>query len=508
MNLISQWSQNNLDIVFFIYGLAFVIMGIAIWVQPKKESKFEIANILWLLSGFGLIHGTNEFLDMWAIIKGRSPALDIVRSFFLIVSYLFLFEFGRRLLRISGEKYLEKITKLLGWWLTSIIGFAILIFGFISTDFWETGTIWARYLLGFPGGVLIGFGFVLYYKYKKHELESLKVKKYFFCASLFFLVYGILGGLVVPKGNFFPSNFLNTDSFLSLVRIPVQIFRAFCAIIVTWVIYRILGIFNLEIRIELQNEITERKQAQAQLIQSAKMASVGLLAVGVAHEINNPIFAISGEAEMLLKDETKDIETKDASKAILEQVKRIKGITERILLFSRQKEFKREPLDVNKIIEKCIPLLSYQVKMEGIKIVNELASGLPRPLGDENQIQEVFLNIMLNAVQAMEGEGRLTIRTYSEKIRENGRRKTDKFKLGNGAVIIEFRNTGKGMDEQTLNKLFSPFLTTKEKGTGLGLFICYGIIERHGGIIEAQSKLREGSTFIVKLPIPKEEERQ
>src|SRR3989344_2980084 len=455
MNLISQWSQNNLDIVFFIYGLAFVIMGIAIWVQPKNESKFENASTLSLLSGFGLIHGTNEFLDMWAIIKGRSPALDIVRSFFRIASYLFLFEFGRRLLRISGEKYLEKITKLLGWWLTSIIGFAILIFGFISTDFWETGTIWARYLLGFPGGVLIGFGFVLYYKYKKHKLEPLKVKKYFFCASLFFLVYGILGGLVVPKGNFFPSNFLNTDSFLSLVRIPVQIFRAFCAIIVTWVIYRILGIFNLEIRIELQNEITERKQAQAQLIQSAKMASVGLLAVGVAHEINNPIFAISGEAEMLLKDETKDIETKDASKAILEQVKRIKGITERILLFSRQKEFKREPLD-------------------------------------ENQIQEVFLNIMLNAVQAMEGEGRLTIRTYSEKIRENGRRKTDKFKLGNGAVIIEFRNTGKGMDEQTLNKLFSPFLTTKEKGTGLGLFICYGIIENHGGIIEAQSKLGEG----------------
>lgn len=538
MDLMYRWFQSNLDIIFFIYGLAFVGMGIAIWVQPKKKSKFKVANILWLLAGFGLIHGTNEFLDMWAIIRGRSPALDIVRSFILVISYFFLFEFGRQLFCICEKNYLKKFTKLFGWWLTLIIGVTIFIFGFISTDFWKIVTIWARYLLGFPGGLLISSGIVLYYKYEKKELGPIKVKKYFFWASLFLLIYGILGGLVVPKADFFPSNWVNTDTFLSVVHIPVQVFRAICAIIIAWAICRMLGIFNWEMKIKLQNEITERKlaqealrrayddleiriqertkelkntyeqlkQTQAQLIQSAKMASVGLLAAGVAHEINNPTFVISGEAEMLLKDKNK--ETKEAAKAIFEQAERISKITKRVLEFSRQGESKRKSLDVNKIIEKSIFLLAYQAKMESIEIAKELNTDLPRPLGDENQIQEVFLNIMLNAVQAMGEGGSLTIRTYSEKITEDGRRKTVKFKLGDKIVVTEFRDTGKGMDDETLNKIFDPFFTTKEEGIGLGLFVCYGIIENHGGIIEAQSKLGEGSTFIIKLPIPKEEERQ
>ena len=265
LDLIHQWSQSNLDIVFFIYGLAFVTMGIAIWVQPQKKSEFKLANILWLLAGFGLIHGTNEFLDMWGIIKGRSPVLDLVRGFTLLISYLFLFEFSRRLFRICEQKYLEKITKLFGWWLTLIIGLCVFIFGFMSADFWKIGAIWARYLLGFPGGLLISFGFVLYYKYEEKELKALKVKKYFFCASLFFLVYGILGGLIVPKAGFFPANWLNTDSFLSLVRIPVQVFRAVCAIIIAWATYGILRVFNRETLEKLRREITERQWVEAEL---------------------------------------------------------------------------------------------------------------------------------------------------------------------------------------------------------------------------------------------------
>jgi len=256
---------------------------------------------------------------------------------------------------------------------------------------------------------------------------------------------------------------------------------------------------------ELKRINEQLKQTQLQLIQSAKMASVGLLATGVAHEINNPLSVISGEAWMLLKDENKDKETKDASKAMLEQAERIKGITEKLLEFSRRKEPKCLPLDVNQDIEKSISLLSYQAKMEKIKIVKELSIDLPRPLGDENQLQEIFLNIMLNATQAMEEGGRLTIRTRVEEITKYGRRETDILKLGQRVVVIEFEDTGKGMDEGTLMKVFTPFFTTKEKHTGLGLYICRGIIENHKGIIEVQSKLGEGSTFTIKLPVSKEE---
>ncbi|MBU2035244.1 MAG: GAF domain-containing protein [Candidatus Omnitrophica bacterium] len=268
LDLICHWFQRNLDIVYFIYGLAFVVMGVAILVQRKKRSVFKLANIIWLLAGFGLIHGTNEFLDMWAIIKGRSPVFDIVRSFILIVSFLFLFEFGRQLFHICGQKHRDKITKLFGWWLTLIVGLVIFIFGFMSTDFWKIGSIWARYLLCFPGGLLISFGLVSYYKYENKELYSLKVKKYFFWGSLFFLAYGILGGLVVPKADFFPSDWINADSFLMAVRIPVQIFRAICAIIITWAILGILRIFNWEMEEKLQREITERKLAEEALQRS------------------------------------------------------------------------------------------------------------------------------------------------------------------------------------------------------------------------------------------------
>ena len=131
--------------------------------------------------------------------------------------------------------------------------------------------------------------------------------------------------------------------------------------------------------------------------------------------------------------------------------------------------------------------------MDTIEIAKDLAVDLPKVSGDQNQIEEVFLNIMSNAVQSMGSVGKLTIRVYSEKVIKNGER----------MVVIEFKDTGKGMDDETLKKIFDPFVTTKESGTGLGLFVSYGIIKNHGGAIEVYSKLGEGSTFSVKLPISK-----
>jgi PAS domain S-box-containing protein len=255
---------------------------------------------------------------------------------------------------------------------------------------------------------------------------------------------------------------------------------------------------------ELKNAYDKLRQTQLQLIQSAKMASVGFLASGVAHEINNPLFVISGEAEMLLKSESKDI--KEAAETIVEQTIRIKKITEGLLEVSPQKELKLEPTDINEIIEKSISTLSFQVKWETTEIVKELEPNLPLVSADANQLKQVFLNIMLNAIQAMEGKGRLTITTRTEEVTKYAKRKTDIFNLGQRIVVIEFKDTGCGMDEETRERVFDPFFSTKEKQAGMGLFISYGIIENHKGTIEAQGKLQEGSTFIIKLPILKKEE--
>ncbi|MBI4698904.1 MAG: PAS domain S-box protein [Nitrospirae bacterium] len=255
MEIIHQLFYRNLDVVFFVYGFAFVTMGVTVLVQPKKGSEFKIANILWLLAAFGIVHGLNELLDMWAIIRSRQHVLDIARWFMLVISYFFLFEFGRRLFRLSIPKapvWQKKIAALLAWWLLPLIGSIIFIGSFASHDFWKVGSILTRYLLGLPGGFLIGFGFYLYYRHEEAILKNLKVKKYFLLGGVPFLIYGMLGGLVVPKGDFFPANWLNTDSFLLTVKIPVQVFRAVCAILATWAISGMLKIFNWEIRNKLQ----------------------------------------------------------------------------------------------------------------------------------------------------------------------------------------------------------------------------------------------------------------
>ena len=236
------------------------------------------------------------------------------------------------------------------------------------------------------------------------------------------------------------------------------------------------------------------KQFQSQLVHAAKMGAIGQLAAGAAHEIGNPMSVISGEAEMLLTDANKDDRTRNTMKVILEQVKRVDGIMERLLSFSRKREPAPQSLSVNEIIEESIRLVGYQFKLQDVEIIKDLAKGLPEVLADANQLKEVFINIMLNAFQSIGDKGELRIRAYEEDaaVNDSGR--------AHSLVVAEFTDTGKGMDQETLDSIFEPFFSTKDYGIGLGLFVCYGIIKNCGGNIEAYSKPGEGATFTVKLP--------
>jgi PAS domain S-box-containing protein/putative nucleotidyltransferase with HDIG domain len=267
VSTISPWFQSNLDIIFFFYGLAFVVMGIAILAQSKQGTDYKIGHVLWLLAVFGLLHGANEFLDMWTIIKGRSMYLDSVRAPLLVFSFLFLFEFGRRLFRIVALNFSSgrTVLRLFGWWISHGIGISILILGFFSEDSWAFSNMWGRYLLGFPGALMSGFGLFIYYMYERERLEALKVKRYFVSAALALLSYGTLSGLVVPKAIFFPANWLNQEAFLSFVGLPVQIFRAMSAVIITLGIYGILAIFDWEVTGQLRTEIAQRVKAEEEL---------------------------------------------------------------------------------------------------------------------------------------------------------------------------------------------------------------------------------------------------
>ena len=262
----------------------------------------------------------------------------------------------------------------------------------------------------------------------------------------------------------------------------------------------------------LEQKITERTQeleeAQNQLIQSEKMAAVGELAAGVAHELNNPMGGILGYAQYALEKISNkkaldltddDLESQSRFLTDIEQqARRCKTIVKNLLKFSRtsnKEEF--STFNLNQSLEETLTFVKHQLDMKKIELVMNLDQNLPDFNGNSSQLQQVFTNIMLNAQQAMPDGGELRIETrFSPPIGEFG-----------GCVEIEFTDTGSGIPQEIVNKIFEPFYTTKEvgKGTGLGLSISYGIIKEHQGDILVKSKVGEGTTFMIVLPLDQEE---
>ncbi|MBF0519534.1 MAG: hypothetical protein HQK92_07420 [Nitrospirae bacterium] len=241
--------QNNLDIIYFIYGASYVIMGIVVLRQPKEGSTFKLAGILWLLAGFGLFHGMNEWLNMWVLLKGRNTTIDLLQWGCLTTSYAFLFEFGKKTISVTGQGALssrKKFVTCLQWWVFLGAGTIVSLFGIPSHELLKAFRITARYTLGFTGYVLTAYGFISYYIYEKDMLTRSNVQISFLLLGVAFLLYSVLTGLVVPEGDFFPANWLNESSFSDTTGIPVSVFRAGVAVIVTIAVTDILNIFNWE----------------------------------------------------------------------------------------------------------------------------------------------------------------------------------------------------------------------------------------------------------------------
>ena len=254
-----------------------------------------------------------------------------------------------------------------------------------------------------------------------------------------------------------------------------------------------LGIFtDLREKIKMEKKLQE---TQMRLLQAEKMASLGSLAAGVAHEINNPLGGILIYASLLMEEfENEDDPRVQDLKRIVEEGTRCKEIVKSLLEFGRQAESKFEPIDINKAINDGLFFLENQALFQNIKITKHLDPALPFIQGDANQIKQVFMNMMVNAAEAMAEEGgSLTITTGVN---------PDK-----SSIYISFKDTGVGIPPEIQSKIFDPFFTTKEvgKGTGLGLSTSYGIIQSHHGNIEVESEVGKGTTFRIILPVSVEE---
>ena len=607
--MITDFFITNLDVVFFIYGLAFTILGIIIFVQLRvtKTSKFRLLNILWLLAWFGFIHGINEFMDMFKLIKGNLPSLEILGSSILFISFLFLFLFGYRLINI-GER------KRLGIWFPFTI--ALLFFGLPTLSGATSFDIWnisSRYFLGFPGAILSATGFILYYKSEAKKLSEAKVEKYFILIAFLFWLYGILGGWIVPKANFYPASIINVESFISLIGIPVQIFRALIAVGIAWSLWHIVNIFNIEEAAErkraeekiyeqaalldkahdaisvldleqrliywnkgaehlygwvaeeivgknadellykeespgrveakksviekgewtgelheatkdgkeiivesrwtlvrddagkpksilvISTDITEKKKLEAQFLRAQRMESIGTLASGIAHDLNNVLTPIMLSLQ-LLKDKFIDEESQKLLDILERNTKRGSDLIKQVLSFARGVEGERTPLQAKHIINEI-----KKVAKETFPRNIEIRTDMPRELwtisGDATQLHQVLMNLCVNARDAMSNGGLLRISAENLFIDEYYAHINIEARIG-PYIVITVSDTGTGISSKIMDRIFEPFFTTKEhgKGTGLGLSTALGIVKSHGGFITVYSEVGKGTTFKVYLP--------
>ena len=248
-----------------------------------------------------------------------------------------------------------------------------------------------------------------------------------------------------------------------------------------------IGFFHdLRDRLQISAEL---EKTQLQLLQSEKMASLGKLAAGVAHQINNPLGGITLYAKLALEEYELEEGVREDLDRILKDAERCRDTVKELLEFTRQTRHLMRPHDINEVISRTLFLLENQSLFQNIEIEKRFGDSLPPVQADIQQLNHLFMNIILNAAQAMDGKGKLIIATYKVSAKEQ--------------IGIEILDTGPGIAEKDIPHIFEPFYTTKEegKGTGLGLSLVYGIVENHGGRITVHNRTDGGAAFNIVLPI-------
>ncbi|HEX8289240.1 MAG TPA: ATP-binding protein [Pyrinomonadaceae bacterium] len=244
--------------------------------------------------------------------------------------------------------------------------------------------------------------------------------------------------------------------------------------------------FN-EMSRKMSSDIEQLRCLNEQLVRTEKLAAMGTLAAGVAHEVNNPLASISSLIQMMQSNDGLDEKTKDNLRLISTQIQRISQVTRDMMDFARARPAAKSSVDINKVIETTLRLASFDKAFQKLKLTKRLEKNLPQIYADGDQIQQVFLNLLLNARDAMPDGGEIFVET-SNKLNE---------------IIVEITDSGIGIKDDDVKKIFDPFFTTKPtgKGTGLGLAVCYGIITAHNGKIEVLSNESGGTSFLVALPV-------
>ena len=242
---------------------------------------------------------------------------------------------------------------------------------------------------------------------------------------------------------------------------------------------------------ELERKVDERtaelKRMQAQMIQSEKLVAIGKLAAGVAHEINNPLTGVLTNSSLMLEDLAENHPWREDMQTIVNETLRCRRIVKGLLDFARQTKPQRTLLDLNQVVEDVLALVRNQTVFRSITITNTLDPKLPTVLADADQLRQVVLNVVLNAAEAMAQGGNLTVASAAD--------------VAHKSVVLRISDTGPGIPDEVRSRIFEPFFTTKKTGTGLGLAVAYGIMERHHGELRIDTARGRGTTFTIRLPM-------
>lgn len=257
--------------VFLVYGLAFLLLGLTVFILNERDSALELSRVLWLLAAFGIIHGFLEWLDLWRVVRGDNPGLAAARPVVLLISFLFLFEFGRRLVRVSLTlaQRIGRAGRLLSPWIYAPLLLGIVPGVAISDEPMLALAIWSRYLPGFFGSCLAGAGFYLYCQNRIGDDAETSdfpgISAAWYVAAAAFVAYGVVGGLIGARGDWFPASVVNEGSFLATFGVPVQLLRAGCAVTVACSVGYLLQIFNYNNRRKLAYALQVGRRALSEL---------------------------------------------------------------------------------------------------------------------------------------------------------------------------------------------------------------------------------------------------
>ena len=465
-----------MEIVYFIYGLSFFVFGVVDLFVPTKDSNLFFANKIWLLGMFAISHAFVEWTVLYRYVhKEHELFLISFEIILLFVSYIFLFEFSRFILRKSFENPYSKwhfIYHIYAAPVIYIIATALLVTYLTSFPGLEESIVAIRYTYGFWGALFLGIGLYFYSNTLKDIESIIKIKLYLKIAGITFLFYAFFAGLVVPPANTFPANYLNEEWFINTFNIPVQVFRALCAIVIAFSSIKVLDIFRTELNVKLQKSFQQIKEFNS----------------NASHQLKTPLSSMKVQIDVTLQKNRSQEEYQEVLKSINEEVYSLQELVSNLLTLTRMqdKTIKDtfEKVSIDNILLDIIGEYMIIANEKSIQLdIEELEDCVID--GNKTLINILITNIIDNAIKYTPNNKTIFISLKDE--------------------TLTIKDQGIGIEKEKLNSIFDKFyqVAAKEnktfKGYGLGLPMVKKIVKLHDASIFVESKKDEGSTFFIKF---------